>query len=68
MWRCLSRYPVHAAMRLWAALRAQIGGEVIPRGFWHGEKLQAAVGDWMVTLDEHTVMATAGKVTIPITS
>jgi hypothetical protein len=47
---------------VWSALRAQIGGEVIPGTFWRGERLQARVGDWTVTLDEYTVMVMIGRV------
>jgi hypothetical protein len=51
---------------IWTALREQIGGEVIPGDFWHGQKLQVQSGDWTLTLDEYTTMVMAGKVTIPI--
>lgn len=52
---------------IWTSLRAQIGGDVQPGSFWHGEKLQAQSGDWIVTLDEYTTMIMAGKAMIPIT-
>lgn len=52
---------------IWNALQAQIGGEVVPRTFWQGQKLRADVGEWTVTLDEYTVTASAGKVAVPIT-
>jgi len=52
---------------VWTALRAQIGGEVIPGTFWKGERLQVAVREWTVTLDEYTVMVMAGKVPVSIT-
>jgi hypothetical protein len=51
---------------IWTALREQIGGEVIPNGFWHGQKLQVQSGDWTLTLDEYTTMVMAGKVMVPI--
>ena len=51
---------------IWMALRAQIGGEVIPGDFWHGQKLQVHSGDWTFTLDEYTTMIPAGKVMIPL--
>ena len=51
---------------VWTALRAQIGGEVIPGTFWRGERLQVAVGEWTVTLDEYTVMVMAGRVPVAI--
>ena len=51
---------------IWAALREQIGGEVIPGDFWHGQKLQVQSGDWTFTLDEYTTMLMTGKVMIPI--
>jgi hypothetical protein len=47
---------------VWSALRAQIGGEIVPGSFWKGQKLQAQAHDWPVTLDEYTVMVMAGKV------
>jgi hypothetical protein len=47
---------------VWSALRAQIGGEIVPGSFWKGQKLQAQAHDWTVTLDEYTVMMMAGKV------
>jgi hypothetical protein len=51
---------------IWTALRAQIGGEVQPGGFWKGDRLQVQSGDWTLTLDEYTTAVMAGKVTIPM--
>jgi len=51
---------------VWTALRAQIGGEVVPRTTWRGEKLRAEIGEWTITLDEYTTMVMAGKVPIQI--
>jgi hypothetical protein len=51
---------------IWTALREQVGGEVVARTFWRGEKLQVQAGDWTVTLDEYTVTSMAGKVPISI--
>jgi hypothetical protein len=51
---------------IWASLREQIGGEVVPGSFWRGEKLQAQAGEWTVTLDEYIVMVMAGKVPMHI--
>jgi hypothetical protein len=51
---------------VWEALRAQIGGEVVPGTLWHGKKLRADAGGWTVTLDEYAVMVNAGKTTVPI--
>ena len=51
---------------IWTTLREQIGGEVIPGDFWHGQRLQAQSGDWTVTLDEYTTMIMAGKVMVPV--
>jgi hypothetical protein len=51
---------------IWTALRAQIGGEVVPGGFWRGDKLQAQAGEWTVTLDEYTVMMMVGKTSIAV--
>ena len=51
---------------IWSALRAQIGAEVVPGGFWRGDRLQAHAGEWTVTLDEYTTMFMSGKVPIII--
>jgi hypothetical protein len=51
---------------VWTLLRKQFGGEVVPGGFWHGDKLQVQVGDWTVSLDEYTTMVMAGRVPIMI--
>ena len=51
---------------IWTALREQIGGEVTPRDFWHGQQLQVQAGDWTLTLDEYTTMIMAGKVMVPV--
>jgi hypothetical protein len=51
---------------IWTRLRQQIGGDVIPADFWHGQKLQVDAGDWTVTLDEYTTMIMAGTVMIPV--
>ena len=51
---------------VWTALRAQIGGEIVPRTTWRGEKLRADVRDWTVTLDEYSTVVMAGKVPVHI--
>jgi hypothetical protein len=51
---------------IWAGLREQIGGKVIPGDFWHGQKLQVQSGEWTFTLDEYTTMMMVGKAMIPI--
>jgi hypothetical protein len=53
--------------QVWTDLRARIGGEVIPGSFWRGQQLQVEVGEWIVTLDEYTVMVMAGKVPVHVT-
>ncbi len=52
---------------VWTALCAQIGGEVIPGSLWKGERLQARVREWTVTLDEYQVPVMAGKVHTSVT-
>lgn len=39
---------------VWRQLSADIGGEVVERGFWKGSKVQSHVGPWTITLDTHT--------------
>ena len=51
---------------IWAALRAQIGAEMVEGGFWQGDRLQVHASEWTVTLDEYTHMMMAGKAWIPI--
>ena len=52
---------------IWTALRVQIGGEVIPGTLWKGERLQVAVREWTVTLDEYQVPVMVGKVHTSVT-
>jgi len=52
---------------VWTALCAQIGGEVVPGSLWKGERLQARVREWTVTLDEYQVPVMAGKVHTSVT-
>jgi hypothetical protein len=40
---------------IWQRLCAEIGAEFVPGGFWRGNKVQARVRDWTVTLDLYTV-------------
>lgn len=51
---------------IWAALRQEIGAEVISGEFPHGKRLKVQSGDWVVTLEEHTQMVMTGKVFVPI--
>ena len=50
---------------IWSALRAQIGGEIIPGTFWRGERLQARVSEW--TLHQLSEMGLAGSGTGGVT-
>lgn len=49
---------------VWEALSHKIGGEA-KSSFWSGTEVSAAVGEWTVTLDSHTV--TTGQTSVPYT-
>ena len=51
---------------VWTRLCQQLGGEVVPGGIWHGDKLQVQAGEWTLILDEYTVMFMAGRVPVAI--
>jgi hypothetical protein len=40
---------------VWRRLCEEIGAEFVEGGFWRGNKVQAHVGPWTVTLDSYTV-------------
>jgi hypothetical protein len=40
---------------IWRQLCSEIGASFVDGGFWHGNKVQARVKQWTVTLDIHTV-------------
>jgi hypothetical protein len=40
---------------LWRQLSAEIGGEFVDGGFWKGDKVQARVRNWTITLDRYVV-------------
>lgn len=42
---------------VWRQLCREIGADFVEGGFWKGDKVQARVGDWVVTLDTYTVAA-----------
>jgi hypothetical protein len=48
---------------VWRQLAREIGGRYVDGGFWHGDKVQAKVGEWTVTLDTYTVSAGHSHVT-----
>jgi hypothetical protein len=50
---------------VWRQLCQEIGADFVEGGFWKGDKVQARVGDWSVTLDTYTV--SAGKTHITYT-
>lgn len=50
---------------IWRQLSAEIGAQYVEGGFWRGDKVQVAHGDWVVTLDTYVV--STGKSTIPYT-
>ncbi len=39
---------------MWQQLAMDIGGQYVDGGFWKGDKVQARVGEWTVTLDSYT--------------
>jgi hypothetical protein len=40
---------------VWRQLCNEIGAQFVEGGFWRGNKVQARVGEWIVTLDTYTV-------------
>ena len=48
---------------VWRQLSADIGGEVVERGFWKGSKVRSHVGPWSITLDTHTYSSDESSVT-----
>lgn len=42
---------------IWHQLSVEIGGQYVGGGFWRGDKVQACVGEWTVTMDVYTVHA-----------
>jgi hypothetical protein len=50
---------------IWQQLSAEIDGRYIGGSLWKGDKVQAAHGEWTVTLDTYVV--STGKTTIPFT-
>lgn len=48
---------------VWQQLCAEIGADFIDGGFWRGDKVQARVRNWTVTLDTHTVSTGHSHVT-----
>ncbi|MFP5284268.1 MAG: DUF3137 domain-containing protein [Thermoanaerobaculia bacterium] len=50
---------------VWRQLCQEIGADFVEGGFWKGDKVQARVEDWIVTLDTYTVHA--GKAHVEFT-
>jgi hypothetical protein len=48
---------------VWQQLCSEIGAEFVKGGFWKGNKVQAHVGEWTVTLDTYTVSTGGTRVT-----
>ena len=48
---------------VWRQLCSEIGAEFVEGGFWHGNKVQARVKEWTVTLDTYTVSTSKSHVT-----
>lgn len=40
---------------IWQQLSGQTGATYFPGGIWHGDKVQAAHGQWVITLDTHVL-------------
>ena len=50
---------------VWRKLCSEIGGTYVDGGFWKGDKVQAAHGEWTITLDTYVV--STGKTTVSYT-
>jgi hypothetical protein len=50
---------------IWRQLSRAIGADYVPGGFWKGDKVEAAHGEWTITLD--TFAVSTGKVTMVFT-
>lgn len=48
---------------IWHQLCREIGADYVEGGFWRGDKVQARVGDWIITLDTYTVSTGKSSVT-----
>jgi hypothetical protein len=48
---------------IWQQLSTEIGAEFVKGGFWKGNRVQAHIGEWTVTLDSYTVSAGHSPVT-----
>lgn len=48
---------------VWRQLSSEIGAEFVEGGFWQGDKVQARVKEWTITLDNYTVSAGRNVVT-----
>jgi hypothetical protein len=48
---------------IWQQFAAAVGGSFNEGGFWNGSKVEAAHGQWVVTLDTYTVSAGKSSVT-----
>ncbi|MBN1570112.1 MAG: hypothetical protein JXA73_19875 [Acidobacteria bacterium] len=48
---------------IWQQLCKEIGADFVEGGFWRGNKVQARVGEWTVTLDTYTVSTDKRHVT-----
>ena len=48
---------------VWRQLGSEIGAEFVEGGFWRGNKVQARVKEWTVTLDTYTVSTGKSHIT-----
>jgi hypothetical protein len=48
---------------VWRQLCAEVGADFVGGGFWKGDKVQAHVGNWTLTLDTYTVSTGHSHVT-----
>jgi len=46
---------------IWRQLSKEIGARYVEGGFWHGDVVQAQIGEWTVTLDAHEVPSGGAK-------
>jgi hypothetical protein len=48
---------------IWQQFSAAIGGSIVDGGYWKGSKVEAAHGQWIITLDTYTVSTGKSSVT-----
>ena len=48
---------------IWQQFSAAIGGSIVAGGYWKGSMVEAAHGQWIITLDTYTVSTGKSSVT-----